>query len=169
MADYVSRDAELNLHDNQAASVGGSGSANQIPQLDSNGLIDPSMLPISPAPAFPIVASALFSVDLPAGCLVNVFNSSGSLAAQPADAATGIEADGFVEAGGLAGTSGLVTLSEAVNDQLAGLTPGSKVFLGNSGAVSSAPGVGPGTLSQEVGVALSATSALFRLGNKVFN
>lgn len=168
MADYVSRDAE-GFHDHQAASIGGASSANQIPQLDNNGLVPASMIPSSPSVSFPIQQSGVASVDLPAGCLVNLFDSAGALAAQPADAASGLKADGFVEVGGLEGDNVLVTLGDAINDQLAGLAPGQDLFLGNSGAVSPAPAVGSGTLSQEVGKALSPTSMLFRLGDRVFN
>lgn len=137
----------------------GAPDAARIVQLDSNGRIDNSMMPVGiGADTAAIVASEA----LAAGDLVNIFNNGGVANVRKADAASlGREAHGFVLAAFASAATATVHF-EGTNNQLSGMTPGVQ-FLS-----ATVPGrtvaVAPTTanhLVQRVGLATSALSMNF--------
>lgn len=161
-------DEFLELENNQLASVApieaADGQEGKIPATNAEGLIDSSFLPDFPTATFPITLTLTAAVPIAGGSLVNLFYSSGlsALAAQPADAASGLGADAINGPAG-AGTNEpvTVTLGFGLIAGLSGLTAGAEYYLGNAGALTASSG-GAGTLYQYIGKAISATTLLFQ-------
>lgn len=142
-----------------AASTGGAGDADKIPQLDANGRLTLNMMPSGLGSD---TASLVASEDLAAGDFVNVWNDVGTPKIRKADASVaGKEAHGFVLAAVLTAASGTVYF-EGVNDQVTGMV-GGVVFLSAAAAglaVATAPSAS-GNVVQRLGVAITATSINF--------
>lgn len=105
--------------------------------------------------------SATAGENLAEGDIVELYNNVGTLSVRKATAATWYKAEGFVLDTITSGNAGTVYLTGTVTG-LAGLTPGGKQFLSTTGDVIEAPATTSGYIIQEVGVALSATTILFR-------
>jgi hypothetical protein len=104
--------------------------------------------------------SLLASETLTAGDIVNIF-SGGVRRASSND--TTKQAHGFVTSSAVA-TNPVVVFYSGLNTNVSGLTIGARYFLSASGAESTIPPVATGQLSQEIGVAISATALLFQPG-----
>lgn len=157
MAKYLSN-VSGTLTEVQAATAGGGGDANKIPQLDGGGRLTNAMMP---AGIGQDVASIVTSENLAAGDFVNVWDDAGTVSARKADAtAAGKEAHGFVLAAVTSPASATVFF-EGVNDQLTGLA-GGRYFLGTTpgAAVATAP-TGAGNVVQRLGVAVASTELNF--------
>lgn len=133
-------------------SSAGAGDANKIIMTDAGGLIDPTFLPSTGD------ISVEASENLSAGDFVNLFDDSGTVRMRLADNSNGRPADGYVLNAVTALASGVIKpLHVGVNNQLAGLTAGSRYFLDTAGGVTTTAPSSTGDTVQCLGIALSAT------------
>mgnify|MGYP000897683883 CR=1 FL=1 len=135
--------------------IGGSGSENRIPSLDSGGRLDSSMMPVGVAPE---VKTGNAFETITAKDLV-YFKSDGTVA-KASNTSGGHYAQGWAANGASVGQPVTVNF-EATITGLSGLTPESMCFLGAAGAITQTVITGANTLYQEVGVAISATEVQF--------
>lgn len=140
----------------------GAGDADKLIRLDATGRLDTSFMPVGIGAD---TQSVLTSEDLSAGDFVNLYDNAGTLNARKADASAasaGKAVSGFVLAGTTTGQNANVYF-EGINNQVAGLTPGTRMFLSNvtpGGSISTAVDTSGHTL-QVVGEAISATAISF--------
>lgn len=137
----------------------GTNEAGKIIALDASGKIDTTILPTGIGAQTKVAAT---SESLSAGQLVNLWNDSGTIKARKADASNGRRAHGFVLTGVTSPNNATVYLDGTITG-LTSLTPGATYYLSGATAgaiVSTAPSTS-GYISQEVGVALSATELHF--------
>jgi len=137
----------------------GAGNAGDILALDNSGKIDVSVLPSGLGATTKVAAT---SESLSAGDLVNLWNDGGTVKARKADASNGRRAHGFVLSAVTSPNNATVYLDGTITG-LTSLTPGAVYYLSGATAgaiVSTAPSTS-GYISQEVGVALSATELNF--------
>jgi hypothetical protein len=142
------------------ATVGGSGSAGQIPALDSTtGLLPLSMMPTGIGPStVPLPTSAALTATSP---FVNVYSNAGTATARPADStAVGSEANGFVLAN--VGNGGTATVyAGGLITGLTGITPGANYFLGTAGSFTTTPPSNAGNIVQFIGKGYNTTTIEF--------
>jgi hypothetical protein len=137
----------------------GATEAGKIVALDGSGKLDVSTLPTGIGATTKVAAT---TENLSAGNLVNLFNDSGTIKARKADASNGRRAVGFVLTNSTLPNNATVYLDGTITG-LTGLTPGAVYYLSGStagAAVSTAPSTA-GFISQEIGIALSATEINF--------
>lgn len=145
--------------------TGGAGAEEKLVSTDTSGRLDASLMPTGIGADTQVVSA---SEAIPAGALVNIYNSTGTAKVRKADASTsGKEAHGFVLAAFANGANATVYF-EGTDAQLTGMTPG-PVFLSDTtpGGVTSTAPVGAGKIVQKVGFAVSATSLNFQAGEPV--
>lgn len=106
------------------------------------------------------VASLTASEALSAGDYVNI--SVGGVRKASSDNQAR-QAHGFVNAA-YSSTNPVTVLQSGLNNYVSGLTAGSRYFLSASGAESATPTTRTGSISQEIGVAISPTAILVNLG-----
>jgi hypothetical protein len=146
------------LGENIAPQVGGAGSENKIPALDSNGRLDQTMMPSGLGADTAGIAA---SEALAAGDFVNVYNDAGVGKVRKADATTnGKPANGFVKASVSSGALATVFF-DGNNDAVTGATAGAAYLSVTAGGASSTAPSASGNLVQRLGVATSATSINF--------
>ena len=137
----------------------GVANANQIVALGSNGLLDPSVLPVGVGPE---VISIVTSEALAAGAFVNIYTNAGVANARNADASSSIKpAVGFVLAPFAASATATVYMLGQTNTGQTGLTPGADYWLSTVGGVTLTPAYTSGYINQYLGKALTATSLYF--------
>lgn len=137
----------------------GATDAGKIVALDSAGKLDNSVMPTGIGA---VTKVALASENISAGDLVNLYNNAGTINARKADASNGRRAVGFVLSAVTSGNNATVYLDGNITG-LTSLTPGAVLYLSGSaagGLTSTAPSTS-GYISQEIGVALSATEVTF--------
>lgn len=137
----------------------GATEAGKIVALDGSGKLDVSTLPTGIGATTKVAAT---TENLSAGNLVNLFNDSGTVKARKADASNGRRAHGFVLTGTTSPNNATVYLDGTITG-LTGLTPGAAYYLSGStagAATATAPSTA-GYISQEIGIALSATEINF--------
>lgn len=140
------------LKQNDAVNLStGAGDVDKIVKLDSSGRISETMMPVGIAPDVKVLVT---SEDLTAGQYVNIYNIAGVETVRLADATNGRDAHGFVKAAHL-NASNAVVYFEGANDDLSGLTPGSRMYLDAAGGVTATPRTTG--LHQFVGIAISPT------------
>lgn len=129
--------------------------AGDIPALDSNGKLDVSVLPTGVGPNVKVI---LASENIGAGKYVNIYDNAGTPNVRLADNSNSREAHGFVKDAVTSGSNATVYF-EGTNDDLSGLTPGARQYLGTAGGVTVTPPTfgGGAQISQLVGTAISAT------------
>ena len=136
----------------------GVGDASKIPQTNAAGKLDLTLMPAE------ITAQAVTlpaSEDLTAGDIVNIWVDTGTTKVRKASGTASRSAEGYVSAGFLTGATATI-YTQGFNNNLTGLTPGGRCWLGASGAVTqTAPSSGSGGISQIVGTAVSATQMEF--------
>lgn len=138
----------------------GAGDAGKIIALDSNGLIDDSMMPVGIGADTQIITT---SEALAAGDLVNIHNSTGAKA-RKADATTaGKHAHGFVLSS-FGSAAAATVYFEGTITGLTGLTPGDQFLATTPGTSDETPPNASGNVIQKVGVATSATTLNFEPG-----
>ena len=135
----------------------GVGEAGDIVALGPDGKLDPSVLP---AGVGADVKVAPASENLSAGDYVNFFDAGGGVVnVRLADNSNGREAHGWVDEAVTAPANASV-LFESANTNLAGLTPGQRVYLGTAGGIITTP-LDPvadaGSIHQLLGVAIDTT------------
>lgn len=133
-----------------AQTSAGAASAGLIPALNNAGLIDDSMLPSSQV--MPVLTVPT-SENLAAGAIVNLYSNAGTLTARNANATDATKpAVGFVLAAVTSPANASVYFGGNMNNQCAGLTLGSHVFLSASvaGGVTATAPSGAGNLVQQL-------------------
>jgi hypothetical protein len=155
MAKYIEQVAgQLREKVGSAVSLGAA-DAGKIVQLDAQGKLDSTLMPIGIGADTQIIVA---SEALTAGDFVNIHNSTGAKA-RKADATTpGKEAHGFVLGTFTSGSNATIYF-EGTNNQVTGQTPGI-VFLSAAApgqAVNAAPTTA-GQFVQPIGLATSATA-----------
>jgi hypothetical protein len=112
----------------------------------------------------PQVVALEASETIAAYGLVNVWSNSGAFNIRNANGSVGIaslqDAHGFINTGVTSGQFVQVHFSGLLNG-LSALTPGPAYLAGTAGGVTSTPLTTPGDVSQQVGIAVSATSIWF--------
>lgn len=157
---YLALTAGVITEENAINSSAGAGDAGKIPKLDGAGTLPISMLPAGVGAE---VLTVTTSEAMSAGDFVNLWNSTG-LKARKADATTaGKEAHGFVISAFGSAASATVYLPSQVNTGVTGKTVGAKQWLSTTPGQSTetAPSA-TGNVSQQLGVAYSATGILFQ-------
>lgn len=137
----------------------GAGDASKMIQTDSNGLIDPSLMPsgITPDQKSGTSNGSITAKDL---CFVE---TAGTIARATAAAGTPQPTIGYALTSVATGQPIVIQLEGKISG-LTGLTPGARYFLSDvtPGGLLIAPGpTGAGKISQFVGTALSATELNF--------
>lgn len=157
---------------NAPAAVGGAANAYNIPALNASGQLDITMLPSGIGSDTAVITA---SEAIAAGSLVNVWSNTGttpaSVAARNADNSTPTKAAvGYVLTAVASGAQATVYFS-GVASGLSGLMPGQQYYLGSVGALIPATALptAAGTLTQSVGVAISATQLQIVLGPQIGN
>ena len=135
------------------ATSAGAGDAGKIAITGSDGKFDPSLIPGTS------VLNMVAFEALSANDAVTIFNDSGTGKMRKANAATGLEAHGFVPSAVSAAASGRVVLDDEILAGFVGLTIGSTYFLSDTtaGAITATAPTTSGYLLQRLGVARSAT------------
>jgi len=165
MAKFLKLEGGL-IKETPAATTGGAGDANKIPELDGNGRLPSNMMPVGLGADTGAIEA---SENLTAGDYVNIWDDGGSFKVRKADASTaGKEAHGFVLAAVTSGQTATVYF-EGVNDQVSGMTPG-VVFLSAATAgqgTATAPS-GSSQVVQRLGIAISATEVNFEAASPIY-
>lgn len=144
----------------------GGANAGDIVALDGSGKLDSSVLPSGIGADTTVLPS---SENLAAGDFVNIWNDSGTLKVRKADASGGVakQADGFVLAAVTAPANATV-YHEGTNDQLSGLTIGSRYYLsGTAGGVTATAPSTAAHIVQYVGKAKSTTAIAVEMDEPV--
>ena len=157
MSDYLKLTAGRPTLTAAAATSAGVGDAGKMVKLDAVGKLDQTMMPTGIGPDAKTMTA---SESIAARDLVNVA-ATGQI--RKADASNDRPAHGFVLSAISAAASGTVFF-EGIITGLSGLTIGARYFLSDSvagGLTATAVAAGAGKISQEVGVAISATELSF--------
>jgi hypothetical protein len=160
MADkYIKNNSGQLAEVEATTSSSGAGSAGKIVALDSAGKLDNTMMPTGIGATTKLAAT---TESLSAGDLVNLFNDSGTIKARKADASNGRRAVGFVLSAVTSPNNATVYLDGTITG-LTGLTPGAAYYLSGAtaGAATATAPTTSGYISQEIGIALSATEINF--------
>ena len=163
---FIKLNTTGNLEEQQALEIStGAADAGKIPALDATGKLDQSMMPTGIGADIAVIPT---SEALSAGDFVNIYDNAGTVNVRKADATNGIafKADGFVKDAVTAGSNATVYF-EGSNDQLAGLTPGSRYLLAATGGVTTTVPTTAGEIIQWTGRATSATSLAFEQTNPI--
>jgi hypothetical protein len=160
MADkYIKNNAGQLAEVEATVTSSGAGNAGDIVALDSSGKLDTTVLPTGIGATTKLAAT---TENLSAGDLVNLYNDSGTIKARKADASNGRRAVGFVLSSVTSPNNATVYLDGTITG-LTGLTPGAAYYLSGSsaGAATATAPTTSGYISQEIGIALSATEINF--------
>lgn len=143
---------------NSVTTSAGSGDSAKLVALDGAGKIDNTMMPVGVGAD---TASITASETIAAGALINLHVSSGDKV-RNADASNGRRAQGFTLLGA-ASAAACVVYFEGRNTALTGRTTGATQYLSGStpGAMTETAPSTSGYLVQEVGIAVSSTTADF--------
>lgn len=128
--------------------------ANKIVALDSSGHLDLTLMPSGIGPNVKVLPT---TEDIAAGKYVNVYSAAGISSVRLADNSNGRPAHGFVKEASLSGAVTTVYFPGAMNDQLSGMTPDAREYLGTAGGLTETPVSAAGYLHQYIGKAVSAT------------
>jgi hypothetical protein len=156
---YIKNNAGQLAEVEATVSSTGATEAGKIVALDGSGKLDVSTLPTGIGATTKVAAT---TENLSAGNLVNLFNDGGTIKARKADASNGRRAHGFVLTGVTSPNNATVYLDGTITG-LTGLTPGAAYYLSGStaGAATATAPTTASYISQEIGIALSATEINF--------
>ena len=141
-------------------SSAGAADSGKIIGVDANGRLSETFMPTGVGAD---IATIEATEDLAGGDFVNIHISTGVKVRKADGTTAGKEADGFVKDAVTSGSNADVYFG-GINDQLTGLTPGTKYFLGTTAGSAVAVGSIPsasGNVQQYLGKALSATEIFF--------
>jgi hypothetical protein len=113
----------------------GASNAGEVAALDSTGRLDVTVMPIGVGPD---VSQLETSDDLTPGQYVNIYDVAGAAKVRLADASNGRDAHGFVKEAFVTGAQATVYF-EGPNEDLSGLSIGSRQYLGVAGQVTATP------------------------------
>lgn len=148
---------------NSVTSSAGAGDSGKVVALDGSGKIDNTMMPTGVG-ADTVVVQA--SENLAAGDLVNIYNSSGAKCRKADATSAGKRAHGFVLASVTSGQNATI-YCEGSNTGVSGLTPGEQFLSTSAGLSTSTAPSSTGNVVQRVGFASSATNLNFQAGEPV--
>lgn len=149
-------DTEIVSNDSSA----GVADAGKIVALDATGRLSNTMMPVGIVPDVKLLTAG---EALNAGDFVELTLTG----CRKADATNGRIAGGFVLAA-VANAAVATVYKDTVNTSLAGLTQGSKYYLGAAGAVTTVINTTPGQILQFLGVAQSATELDVEISRPTF-
>jgi hypothetical protein len=141
----------------------GASDAGKILATDSSGKIDASFMPAGIGAATEVIIA---SEALVAGDFVNIWNNAGIRNVRKADNSNGRFANGFVLTGVASAANATVTL-QGVNTALSSIVPGTRYFLGASGAVTTTAPTTANSIIQVLGYGVSATGLNFEFDNPI--
>lgn len=143
----------------------GAADAGNVVGLDSTGRIDVSVLPVGVGPDVKMLEA---SENIGAGKYVNIWNDGGTPKVRLADNSNNREAHGFLKESVLAAETAIVYF-EGPNDDLSGLTPAARYYLGTAGGVTATPPTfaGGATISQFLGIAVGNDEINVDIDDKV--
>ena len=156
---YVALTGGVLTEESAVNTSAGAGDASKLAKLDAAGRFDVTMMPVGTDIAATTITT---SEALSAGDFVNIWNSTGVKARKADATVAGKEAHGYVLAA--YGTPVAATVYfDGINTGLSGLTVGARQFLSTTagGRTETAPSTA-GNVDQILGVAISATAAIFR-------
>jgi hypothetical protein len=129
--------------------------AGDLVALDGSGKLS---LTVFPDGIGPLVITAVASEDVGAGKFINIWNDGGTEKIRLADSTNDRPAHGFVKDAFLTGATVTAYLRTGVNDDISGMTPGARQYLGAAGArTQTVPSSPTDAISQFLGIAKSAT------------
>lgn len=137
--------------------------AGKIVALDTNGKIDPTMMPAGVAAEVKVLPT---SENLGALDMVSVYDASGTSTARKADKSNGRACSGYVLAA-VTSPANANVYTDGIIPGLSGMTPGATQYLDDAGGITETPTTTTNEILQRVGVALSATEMLFEPGEPV--
>lgn len=143
------------------ATSGGVGDAEKIPALDLNGKLVQAMMPTGIGSVITVLPA---SENLVAGDFVNFFDDAGTIKARKADATDSSKpAHGYVDTAVTASNDASV-YADGQNAELSALTKGDVYFLSatTAGTATNTPPASSGNLVQKLGVAVAATTVIFK-------
>lgn len=143
---------------NGKASSAGAGDAGKVVALDGAGKIDVTMMPTGIGAD---TASITASEALAAGDFVNIWNSTGAKVRKADATSAGKEAHGFVISAVSNGASATVYF-EGSNTAVTGQVPGPVFLATTAGAATTTAPSTAGNIVQRIGFATSATSINFQ-------
>lgn len=165
MADkYISISGSGHLEKSATVISAGVGNAGQIPALDANGLLDPSVMPsgITPDQKAGTSNGAITAKDLV------YMEAAGTIARASAAAGTPHRCDGWATTSVATGQPVIMQLEGKISG-LTGLVAGTKYFLSNTtaGGLTATPPSATGEMWQYVGTAMSTTELNFEPDTEV--
>jgi hypothetical protein len=161
MAKFIKRNSTTGRYEEESGVTVSAGAADvgKVPQFDSNGKLDASVLPSGIGAE---TEAAIASEALAAGDFVNTYDNAGTKNVRKANGSTpGLEATGYVLSA-FASAASATVYTDGSNTGRTGLVAGSTYYLGaTAGSVSLTPLVTSGQIHQRLGKASSATSIVF--------
>lgn len=157
---YLKNNSGVLTEEEATQTSAGAGDAGKIPALDSGGKLDDTMMPVGVSAD---TASIEASEDLAAGDVVDIYDNSGTSNVRKADGSTaGKYVTGFVLGSVTSGQDATVYF-ESQNNQLTGLTAGTRMYLSasNPGQITATAPTGAGQVVQYVGRVINATTVAF--------
>lgn len=157
---YLTRDDDgLNREVEATVTSTGDANAGELVALDSQGKIDPSMMP---AGVGMDNMSYVASEALSANDLVNFWLDGTETKMRKADANSNKPANAFVKKAVVSGAAGDAFIASNIITGLTGLEMGKPIFLSTTaGGITQTPVTGTGKISQLVGYPASSTSFVF--------
>lgn len=136
----------------------GTNSAYLVPCLNAAGQIDLTMMPTGVGPDTALLVA---TETISAGAVVNVWNNSGTPSVRNADQSSSSKSvSGYILSSVTSSQNATVYFNSTITG-LSGLTPGATYFLGSVGAVTTSAPSSVGTISQQVGTAVTAATFQF--------
>jgi hypothetical protein len=135
-----------------ASATGGAG---KIVQYGSDGRLSKAVMPAGYEQTGILYVAA---EALAAGDSVNVHTAGGLAKVRKADASTNKEAHGFVDQAYTNGATGVMVLSQGVNTNASGLTPGARVYQSSTPGLATTALPSDTAMWQVIGQAVDATS-----------
>lgn len=148
---------------NATTTSAGAGDVGKIPQLDSSGRIDSTVLPVGIGADTVTITT---SEALAAGDYVNIWNSTGPKARKADATVAGKHAMGFVLSA-FGAASAAVVYFEGTNTAVTGQTAGDVFLSATAGLGTTTPPSTTGNVVQAIGVAVSATSVNFQYSRPI--
>lgn len=147
-------------------SSAGVADANKILATNSLGKLDTSFLPAGLDISIETIVAA---EALAAGDFVNIYDDTGTRKVRKADASTAKPAHGYVLSA-VSNAANASVYGSGINNQVTGLTPGSRIFLSattTGKGTETPPSETTGYINQVIGVAASTTSVRFEFDDPI--
>lgn len=165
MAKYLTNENGRMVEKMGVEASAGAGSAGGLPQLDSAGKLDSSVMPTGLGDDSQTVDA---SENISAPAFVNIWNDGGTPKVRAADATTeGKEVVGYITTAATTG-AGVKVFFEGVSSGHSSLTIGERQYLATTaGQISATAPSGTGVVVQCLGEAISATEIAFEKSDPI--